>query len=349
VNMDKRQNPCVQFLSPPADLRVGGLDTAIDGLGRALEKIGWQVVRSEEGDPLEQVDALHIHGLWRPKSRTLADEAIRRGIPYIVSPHGMLEPWARSSKRLKKSLYFSLRERGLLAKAARILTTSDQELRNLTDYAQALGPLCESLPLGIDPAPRIGTKTECRKALGMNQEERILLYLSRIDRKKGLDLLLRALASNEGSYDRLCVVGDGDETFLQELRDFEKANQKRLPKIDWLGAIWGEDKWRYLAAADVFCLPTHSENFGFAVLEALLVGTPVLTTDQTPWSEWGEGVVGIHIASPEVESLKRTLATVAETPTTGDLASWAADNFLWEKVVSGYDTLYRSLAANDSG
>jgi glycosyltransferase involved in cell wall biosynthesis len=346
----------VGFLMPPPALRIGGLDLAIRGLADALGAENWNITLLEEGTPLPNaIDLLHIHGIWRPKASRMAREAARKGVPYLVSPHGMLEPWARRSKRLKKSLYFRIIEHRTLTGATTILTTSEQETRNLADFAPGLAASCRSIPLGIDPPPNFPSRSDCRRLLALAEKERILLYLSRIDRKKGLDILLRALAENPShGIDRLVVVGDGDPSFLQELKLFAAANTTTsLPAINWAGAVWGEQKWAYLKAADLFCLPTHSENFGFAVLEAALMGTPVLTTRNTPWGEWGKHVSDIHvIKQPSIDAISAALSSIMQRPagdSSTELMQWARENFLWEKVVSLYEKMYQEVSGHASG
>jgi glycosyltransferase involved in cell wall biosynthesis len=126
---------------------------------------------------------------------------------------------------------------------------------------------------------------QARSELGWSDNEFVLLYLSRIHPKKGLHLLLSALASLriDRSQHRLVIVGDGPRDYLSQLHRFADRHQNSLPRIDWLGPIWGDLKWKYLQAADLFCLPTQSENFGFAILESCQVGTPAFTTSETPW------------------------------------------------------------------
>jgi glycosyltransferase involved in cell wall biosynthesis len=93
--------------------------------------------------------------------------------------------------------------------------------------------------------------------------------------KKGLDLLLRALAVTElPEMSRLVIVGGGDPYYVSKLRSLAASLADRLPKIDWVGEVWGAARWPYFQGANLFCLPTHSENFGLAVLEACQVGTP---------------------------------------------------------------------------
>ena len=349
----------VRFVLPPAPLRLGGLDMAIDGLAGALsESVSndrVQVVVAEEDCDLEDdIDLVHIHGLWRPRSRAIAAAATARKIPYLVSPHGMLEPWARNNKWLKKTIYWGLFEGALMRGAAAILTTSEMESRHIAEDQPTLKSLLHDIPLGIDPPPDSGSETQAnaRQALDISVDETVLLYLSRVDRKKGLDLLVDALAIAPSGVDRLIVVGDGDEAFKAkieaQIRIYSSAPD--YPEIDWVGAVWGDEKWRYLVASDAFCLPTYSENFGFAVLEALLVGVPTITTTETPWAA-EEGLDGLTICEPETESLVEGLGAcgglrgVWSPPQRARLSNWATDRFLWANLAGRYETFYREIAA----
>jgi glycosyltransferase involved in cell wall biosynthesis len=155
-------------------------------------------------------------------------------------------------------------------------------------------------------------------------------------------------ASDQGwSGWKLVVVGDGEFAYVNSLKAMAAAGAAHLPPIEWRGPIWGADRWPYLQAADLFCLPTHSENFGIAVLEALHVGTPVLTTDQTPWAAQA-GLPGLFIAKPEIPSLQQTLARARlrvggnwTENDRGHLASWAEENFAWENLVAAYLRAYQ--------
>ena len=187
-----------------------------------------------------------------------------------------------------------------------------------------------------------------RGQLGWADDERVLLFLSRIHVKKGLDLLLWALASMKLSAPaRLVIVGEGEASYVAQLRRFAVENARALPRIDWVGAVWGEERWKYFQGADLFCLPTHSENFGLAVLEACQVGTPALTTIETPWAEELGGGRGF-ICAPHTDDVRRELARFfsAERGTPearAALAEWAGAHFHWDALAERYAGFYRTL------
>ncbi len=332
----------VLFFTPPAEQRIGGLDAAIDGLRGALGRRGIEVGGELPADAGECV--AHFHGLWQPAHARLSAECRARKIPCVISPHGMLEPWAWRHKRWKKWPYFHLVEKRHLTRANAVLATAAQEAERLR--AILPGRRIETLPLGLTGAAKPDYH-KARGSLGWGEDERVLLFLSRIHVKKGLDLLLGALAGMEWpARTRLVIVGEGEAGYVAELRRFAEEKARALPRIDWVGAVWGEERWRYFQGADLFCLPTHSENFGLAVLEACQVGTPALTTTETPWAEELAGGRG-YICTPRVEDVRselaRFLSAESQTPEArAALAEWAWVRFHWDALAGRYESLYRS-------
>jgi glycosyltransferase involved in cell wall biosynthesis len=213
-------------------------------------------------------------------------------------------------------------------------------------------PRVEVLPLGC--RDRHGPDyTAARRSLNWLPDERVILFLSRIDAKKGLDLLIQAMADNGRNWQgwRLVVVGDGETSYADSLKSVAVARADHLPKVEWIGPVWGAARWLYLQGADLFCLPTHSENFGIAVLEALHVGTPVLTTNQTPWVDHS-GLAGLFIAKPEVSSIQHVLletrARIGASWSSDDrqrLAVWTEEHFAWEKLGPAYVAAYQRSAS----
>jgi glycosyltransferase involved in cell wall biosynthesis len=144
----------------------------------------------------------------------------------------------------------------------------------------------------------------------------------------------------------LVVVGGGDEHYVRHLKGQVTSLRHLLPEVSWMGPVWGDKRWDYLQAADLFCLPTHSENFGLAVLESLHVGTPVLTTDKTPWGEYDK-YPGFIISRPEMASIGMALRRGVELVQCKwtrsdriDLASWANERFSWDKLAPLYIEAY---------
>ena len=336
----------VHFFQPPSPQRVGGLDAAIISLRGAIERHGWTV--DDSLPPAGGGHVVHFHGLWQRNFPALARECKRRRIPYVVSPHGMLEPWARRQKWWKKWPYFQLIEKKWIAGAACVLATGKPEADRLARFFPR--SRIESLTLGLT-ADKRPDYAAARARLGWSADETVLLFLSRIHEKKGLDLLLPALAELHGTgpgATRLVIVGPEEQpAYAASCRDFIARNAARLPRTDWIGAVWGEDRWSYFQGADLFCLPTHSENFGLAVLEACQVGTPALTTTETPWADTLTAGRG-YIARPEVADIRSQLARFFSMPRStanerAAIAAWAWENYDWAKLAPRYAALYASL------
>lgn len=335
------------FFTPPPAQRIGGIDAAIGGLRQALTRRGISIVAElPTASPGDTV--VHFHGLWQPAHLRLAGDCAARGIPYVISPHGMLQPWAWRHKWWKKWPYYHLVEKRHLGRAGAVLATAPAEAARLRKFLPQ--QRIETLPLGLTGGARPDYEN-ARRQFGWRPEERVLLFLSRVHVTKGLDLLLRALATMALPADlRLVIVGDGPEGYVHKLRRFCEAHGGVLPSIEWKGAVWGDARWPYFQGADLFCLPTHNENFGLAILEACQVGTPVLTTTATPWSEElaGRGFIG----RPVVEDVRQLLGEYFAKPrwnvaSRRALSEWACTKFDWDTLAEQYTALYTSLARND--
>ena len=260
----------------------------------------------------------------------------------------MIEPWAWRQRLWKKWPYFHLIEKRWIANAACVLATAKPEADRLAKFFPR--SRIESLPLGL-PADKRPDHAAARAKLGWHADETVLLFLSRIHEKKGLDMLLAALAELHGvtpRATRLVIVGPEDQPgYAARCRDFIVQNAQRLPRTDWIGPVWGDDRWPYFQGADLFCLPTHSENFGLAVLEACQVGTPALTTTETPWADTLGGERGF-IARPETADIRTQLARFFSQPRRTEanraaLVDWAWENFAWAKLAPRYAALYEGL------
>ena len=340
----------VYFYEPPMAQKVGGLDLAVRSLRSYLLASGVSVKNETDFDSDNgnaDGSLIHFHGLWQPRFATVSNRCRARNIPYLVSPHGMLEPWAWKHKLWKKWPYFLLMERPHMLRAASLLATSDMEAGNLRRFFPRAR--CPVIPLGL-PDQHGPDYAGARQRLGWQPTEKVLLFLSRIHPKKGLEFLLNSLVdldreSRNGI--RLVIVGGGEAAYVSSLRAMAEERRSQLPQIDWMGEIWGEEKWSYLQGADLFCLPSFSENFGLAVLEALQVGTRVLTTNTVPWqflSDWKAG----FIVEPNVDAVRKGLKTFLECSAWTDqqrtaLASRVRQKFGWETVGPEYLKVYQSV------
>nr|WP_255420826.1 glycosyltransferase [Opitutus sp. ER46] len=339
----------VLFVQPPAAHRVGGIDTALSGLAQAVAPADVHVERVEtlHADAAAHADLVHFHGLWERAHISARRRCVAANTPFLISPHGMLEPWAFQHRGWKKWPYFHLIERPSFKAAKAILATSDAEATQLARWFPR--PQIRVLSLGGDLPPS-GNRDTARGGIGVRPEELVILFLSRCHEKKGLHLLIDALpaaARAAGRSVRLLVVGDGDPAYVNPLRSATTRWTGNL-RCTWAGACWGQEKWRYLHAADLLCLPSFSENFGLAVLEALFAGTPVLTTTGTPWASL-RGALPVETIPPTTKDLQTALARFLIQPPPTDAVrqntrSLAQAMFGWPALAPRYVALYRELA-----
>lgn len=341
----------IDFHVPPEEQRRGGLDLAIQSLQDYLENRHIRVRTNPAPDEPASTDGprvAHFHGLWQPAFPRLSARYRQLGVAYAVSPHGMLEPWAWNHKAWKKRPYYYLWERPHLSGAGAVLATSELEAAHLARFAPA--QKIATIPLGLPSGPGPDYQA-ARQRTGWKEDELIFLFLSRIHPKKGLDLLLRALhglSSRLPALWRLAIVGDGDASYLADCRRYTDSHPELAPHVTWHGAVWGAARWDFFQGADLFCLPSHSENFGLAILEACQTGTRVLTTPQTPWSllsDWNAA----FLAEPTVTSIKQTLSGFLSSRAWSedqrtDLARRIRERFDWSAIGPRYIALYENLA-----
>ncbi len=335
----------VLFVEPPPVRRVGGIETALAGWSAALRTAGIDAVRRDapSDSDLRAADVIHFHGLWEPDHPRLRRRTSQLGKPWLASPHGMLEPWALRHKRWKKLPWFHLVERPSLRRARRLVATCEAEAAVLAQWFPASQIVW--LPLGIQESTTPDA-ARARAELGWSPAERVVVFLSRLHEKKGLHLLIEAWAQLQPAPDaRLVIVGEGDPAYVDPLRARTRARPDL--RIDWLGARWGDARWAPLQGADLFCLPSFSENFGLVVAESLLVGTPVLTTPFTPWESL-RGDLPVSLCEPTVPALVAALRhALAEPPPSADqrLRTHATTRarFGWSALAPRYAALYASI------
>jgi glycosyltransferase involved in cell wall biosynthesis len=224
---------------------------------------------------VREFDVVHIHALFSFPSIAAAWIAYWRHVPYIVRPLGTLAAYGMNKRRpWIKKLSLALIEAPILRRAAAVQFTSVAE----RDEARALKIPFHGviIPLGI-PAPARGPATDLLDPEIGRSGQRIILFLSRIDPKKNVEGLLRAFAKLDGAPApiRLVIAGYGTAPYAASLK--ELAHSLGIGHdVDWLGQVEGDRKAALLELADVFVLPSFSENFGIAAAEALLAGKPCI-------------------------------------------------------------------------
>lgn len=224
-------------------------------------------------------DIIHIHGVWSLYNSIIVSIAKQMNIPYLITPRGMLEKWALDKKKWKKRIALTLYQRNDLKHATCIHATAESEAQQIRDLGFK-NPIA-IIPNGINLSDFQINNTSIEK------KEFLLLFLSRIHHKKGIELLIDAWNSidkNSRNSWSVEIAGNGEKKYIESLQKLiEEYGLEDEIKIT--GPHFGDDKAILYEKCDLFVLPTYSENFGIVVAEALAYGKPVITTKGAPWQD----------------------------------------------------------------
>lgn len=322
VNTRRGHEVEVASLDPPNARFLAGFPIPVYPLGPGMLKYGYSRslvpwIRAN----LHKYDAVIVNGIWQYQSFGAWRALHGTGKPYVVFTHGMLDPWFNQAyplKHLKKMLYWPWGERRALRDAAAVLFTSEEERvlarQSFSPYScnEVVVNYGTSGPLG-DPREELDTFYQQHPEL---RARRIAMFLGRIHPKKGCDLLIRAFAqvlARDPSWVLLMCGPDqvGWRAALEKLA----VELNIADRVLWLDMVQGAEKWGALRAAEIFALPSHQENFGIVVAEALACGTPVLISNKVNiWREVQECGAGF-VASDDLEGTCTMLSNwLALTP-----------------------------------
>jgi glycosyltransferase involved in cell wall biosynthesis len=296
-----------------------------------------------------EYDVAHIHALFSPISSMAATVARQQGLPYVLRPLGTLDPADLRKKARLKQLYATALERPNLAHAAAVHFTTQQEAtvseRFGVETNDWVFPLGVVLPESIGVSPRV--------ALGIAPDRPIILFMSRIDPKKGFDLLIPALEQLIASgveFDFVLAGGNPqDPDYVQQIHQ-QIQNSPLGARSHLVGFVSGSAKTAWLEAADVFVLPSYYENFGIAVAEAMSVATPVVISDQVHiWDAIQAANAGwvceCNVASL-ADALADSLASPIERQQRGQNAQQHANtHYSWDAIARSMVPAYAAICA----
>ena len=224
-----------------------------------------------------QPNIFHVNGCWIPSCALTQMWAQDMNIKVILTPHGMMEPWILARHYwTRKVPALLLYQKKALVKANCLHATAESEKENLLklNYNTQI----EVIPNGIE-VENISLKKNWER-------KKNILFLSRIHVKKGIEFLLEAVAQLKDKLKdyNIYIAGEGNTEYINQLK--HKAEEFGISdQVNFCGGVYGQNKWKLYQEADIFILPTYSENFGIVIAEAMASGTPVITTKGTPWSE----------------------------------------------------------------
>jgi glycosyltransferase involved in cell wall biosynthesis len=314
-----------------------------------LEKVLALRSRAPVARAIESAEAAHLHGMWEGMVYWAASTAARRHIPYCITPHGMLDPWCLNRGALKKRLVLAVTMRGALERASFIHALN-------ADEAALLRPLRLSAPVEVvpngvfldevDPLPTPGDFRRRHAALGADP---FVLFLGRLDAKKGLDLLVDAfkLVLARRPETRLVIAGP-DYGALAPTTD-HAARIGVADRLHGVGPLYGRDKFAAMIDASLFCLPSRQEGFSMAVVEAMACGRPVVISRECHFPEVAGRDAGL-IAPLEAAGLAHALTALLENPPRAQRMGAAgraliAERYTWPSIARRLVEAYQKHAA----
>lgn len=301
-----------------------------------------------------EFDLAHIHALFSPVTTIAATVARVNNIPYILRPLGTLDPADLRKKKQLKKIYVSLLEKRNIANAAALHFTSAQEAKVSERFGLSTRDLV--IPLGVNPPDNIQADKNLDnylKSQGIEIKHPMILFMSRIEPKKGLDLLLPALekllAAGINFQFILAGANPQDPNYEAKIRaEIAASSLAKCTKIT--GFVTGEIKASLLQVADLFVLPSYYENFGIAVAEAMVVGTPVVISDQVHICQDVIDAEAGWVGSCEIGDIaaliKSALENQAERKRRGlNAKELARKNYSWEAIAKQTILAYQQIIA----
>jgi len=300
---------------------------------------------------VRRADLVHLHGLWLYPHLVGSRAAKRAMKPYVVSPQGMLDPWALGHKKLRKRVYGSLIEWWTLRKAAAIHAVTDSEARDAKRLR--LKPPVVIVPNAIDGSEfaTLPDRSKLSTRYSALWGETVVLFLGRIHPKKGLDVLVKAFCKVARTRENVMLVIAGPDEIgyrrrLESYLETEGAKARFL----FTGMLRGDERLAALAAADLFVLPSYSEGFPVAAVEAMAAGLPVILSRACRIPDFEEARAGFVVA-PETEALCGAILRLIGDPL---LRKQMGQNgrqlvlakYTWDKVARQMVAAYQTVLAS---
>ena len=294
---------------------------------------------------LGEFDFVHIHTVFSQPANVAMGAARRQRVPYAVRPLGQLCDWSLRQRAWIKRLLLALVTRRNINGAAFLHVTSAME----AEETMRNGFRCPVLvqPHGLDlPPVHADAREHLRRELRVPADRTLAIFLSRLHPKKGLEILFDAMARQRHKDFDLVVAGTGEDSYVASLH----ALVERLglaARVHWTGFVSSEPKWRLLQGGDLFVLPSHSENFGIVVVEALACGLPVVVSTEVALAEEIRrhrlGLVASLGAQAVADAMDQLLANPVER---ADIARRArdvvAEHFSWDAAARALAQRYQA-------
>jgi len=279
---------------------------------------------------------LHTQNLWNYPPYLTYKLHKKTCVPLVASIRGTLYQWSLLQKKLRKGIAWFCFQKEMLNSAECIHVTEVGEAE-ATRRNGVTAPIA-IIPNGVDleEFSKLPSYEKAKKAIGLKETKRYILFLSRLHRKKGLDLLVESwmrLATSNSDWDLLVVGPVSDEKYVRKIKKRILSNSLS-DRVIFTGMLSGKKRLEAYAASDLFVLPSHSENFGITVLEALASGIPVITSTNTPWKEISSKNAGWcidnHIEELTFTLKKAMIMPLRELEDRGSNGQKIASTYMWK-------------------
>ena len=308
VVLDEASAPWIQDV----DLSVHALGSGLTSYRYSRALLPW--LRKHGGE----YDRVVVNGIWQYLSFAVWRRYAGSSIPYYVFPHGMLDPWFKETfplKHLKKWLYWPWAEYRVLRDAAGVIFSSEEERLQARKSFRLYRAREKVSPLGVEASPILpDAKSEFLSRYSQLQNTRNLLFLGRLHPKKGCDILLDAFARLSSRESTSLILAGPDQIGWEKDLRRQVESLNLTDRVVFTGMLQGNMKQGAFASADAFVLPSHQENFGISVVEALAAGIPVLISNRVNiWREIDADRAG-YIESDDLAGTTRLLQRWIDTP-----------------------------------
>jgi glycosyltransferase involved in cell wall biosynthesis len=294
-------------------------------------------------------DVVHLHNLWQYPQYAGFTAAREADVPYILSPHGSFDPYLRKRGRSRKALMTALWHREMTENATLIHVTTAAEQRLISDIAPDVPR--EIVPCGVHTEEFTGElppREEFRERHLGGYDGPLAIFLGRVTDKKGVDVLVSSMKTAREHVDaRLAVIGPDDSGLRPKLRKLA-ADLGVAGDVEFIDAVFGRERLAALAAADVWALSSHTENFGIAVVEAMAAGCPVAISPGVNLSDDVAAAEAGVIAPAEPQAFGEALAGLLGDPERRRVLSERGREFAarydWSQVAPRLLEMYRRAA-----
>ncbi|MBT4072239.1 MAG: glycosyltransferase [Chloroflexi bacterium] len=309
-------------------------------------------MKSALEDEAADYDIVHIHEMWHHPHFAAARASRALGIPFVISPHGSLDPWALALGGLKKRIYSRIWQRDILRNAAAAHGLTDTEANQIRDYGFD-GPV-PVIPNGIDAGEfqQTGDVAALEHRYPELKGKRVVLFLGRLHEKKGLDLLLEAfIRLHKTRPDTHLLIVGPDDGYRQTLE--ESIKRAGLSAVTLTGPFGGDERVGALSRADVYALPSYSEGFSVGVLEALAAGIPSVISTFCYFPEVETAGAGL-VVKPKVNEVESALCKILDSPDLSATMGRSATDlvrrgYAWNTIAESYVEMYQAATSTKTG